>query len=244
MDMLSFDVSEYLIVKYVLLGLLLVGVLIGLRKGLHLIQLKPTTRERIDRSLPLVEALMGLIFIVLAAHSIFQNQPTYFMVLFSAILVILVWSFWFAIQDFVSGLILKWEDTYTVGDLLTVESETGRVIRVGYRSLMIETADGQRIKFPYSHLTRTQVHKLDADEVVWAHTFQMAVPLTDAPEVMMKRIILAATNVVWSAVNRVPQVVFQGVQNGVQLFEITVYVLDPNRRSTIESRIRESLGNT
>ena len=109
---------------------------------------------------------------------------------------------------------------------------------------MIETADGQRIKFPYSHLTRTQVHKLDADEVVWAHTFQMAVPLMDAPEVMMKRIILAATNVVWSAVNRVPQVVFQGVQNGVQLFEITVYVLDPNRRSTIESRIRESLGNT
>lgn len=241
MDILSFDISEYMIVKYVVLGFLLVGVLMLLRRGLRLLHLKPARREQVERSLPLVEALVGLIFIVLAAHTIFQNQPTYFMILFSALLVIIVWSFWFAIQDFVSGLILKWEDTYTTGDLLTVDNITGRVTKIGYRSLGIETLDGRQVKLPYSVLIRTQVRKLDADEALWAHTFQITTPSDSVPENIISQVKMIAMNVVWSAVNRVPQIVYQGAENGLQRFEITVYSLDPNRRGAIETRIRESL---
>lgn len=240
MNILAFDVSEMLIVKYILLGLLLVLILSALRKGLGLTRLRPATRDRLNRALPLIEALVGLLFLMAAIHAIFRDQPSYLMVLFSALMILVIWSFWFAIQDFVSGLILKWEDTYTVGDLITVDGTSGKILKIGYRSLEIETPDGQRVKMPYAKLARSQVIKADVDEVVWTHTFQVKLPQNLPTEEAMRWLRLMAANHIWSAVNRIPRVTWLGTsdQSGENLYEVTVYTLDPGKRNAIEMAIK------
>ncbi|MCF7902262.1 MAG: mechanosensitive ion channel family protein [Candidatus Marinimicrobia bacterium] len=242
MNILAFDVSEMLIVKYILLGLLLVLILSALRKGLGLTRLRPATRDRLNRALPLIEPLVGLLFLMAAIHAIFKDQPSYLMVLFSALMVLVIWSFWFAIQDFVSGLILKWEDTYTVGDLITVDGTSGKVYKIGYRSLEIETPEGQRVKMPYAKLARSQVMKADVDESVWTHTFQVELPQNLPTEEAMRWIRLTAANHIWSAVNQIPRVTWLGTsdQSGEKLYEITIYALDPGRRNAIETAVRSS----
>ncbi|MCF7797590.1 MAG: mechanosensitive ion channel family protein [Lentisphaeria bacterium] len=240
MDILTFDISELLIVKYVLLGLVLIVILAALRKGLGLTRLRPVNRDRLNRALPLIEALVGLLFLMAAIHAIFKDQPTYLMILFSALMLMVIWSFWFAIQDFVSGLILKWEDTYMVGDSLSVDGTSGKILKIGYRSLEIETPEGQRVKMPYAKLARSQVIKADVDESVWTHTFQIELPVNISPDEAARWIRLTAANHIWSAVNRSPAVTWLGAveDSGHNRYEVTVYALDPSRRNAIEMAIK------
>lgn len=65
-------------------------------------------------------------------------------------------------NDFVSGIVLLFERSVSVGDVLQVDSEIGRVKEIGLRSSTLETRDNIRLVVPN--------HKLVNDKVInWNH---------------------------------------------------------------------------
>ncbi|MFN3422523.1 MAG: mechanosensitive ion channel family protein, partial [Armatimonadota bacterium] len=61
------------------------------------------------------------------------------------------------VNNFVSGLILLMERTIKVGDVVSIAGETGKVVHIGARSTLIETAKGSVIALPNSQFINSAV---------------------------------------------------------------------------------------
>ena len=68
-------------------------------------------------------------------------------------------------NDFVSGLILLFEGTIKVGEVVEVEGIVGRVIRIGLRTSELETRDNIMMLIPNSMFTSEKV-------INWSHNLQ------------------------------------------------------------------------
>ncbi len=97
----------------------------------------------------LILAVLGINLTVLTAGS-------------AALLVGIGFGLQHTFNDFVSGIIILFEGTLQVGNIVEIESVVGRVKHIGLRTSRIETRDGVTIIVPNS--------KLVADNVVnWSH---------------------------------------------------------------------------
>jgi potassium efflux system protein len=61
------------------------------------------------------------------------------------------------VNNFVSGVILMYENPIQVGDLIGFDTETGVVKRIGIRSSVVQTFEGADINVPNSHLVSNRV---------------------------------------------------------------------------------------
>lgn len=64
------------------------------------------------------------------------------------------------ISNLISGLFPIFERTFVMGDIIQVESTTGRVVQIGFKATQIETVEGNIIVIPNSSLASSQIANL------------------------------------------------------------------------------------
>lgn len=96
-------------------------------------------------------------------------------------------------NDFFSGLVLLFERSVAVGDVLEINGDVGNVVRIGLRSSIIEMRDNQSVIVPNSQLVNEVVHN-------WTHftdkvRFQVDVGVAYGSDTaLVKRLLLEAVN--------------------------------------------------
>ncbi|MEE4177477.1 MAG: mechanosensitive ion channel family protein [Bacteroides sp.] len=109
-------------------------------------------RSLLLRSLPLVEFVVWLAFAFWAARIVFSGLP-YRGVVESAMALVLVLAMgWYVLRDFLSGILLKTESEFKKGQIIKSPMVSGKVFRVGYRTLHLETEKGEKVRVPFSKL--------------------------------------------------------------------------------------------
>ena len=81
-----------------------------------------------------------------------------FLTVSSAVLTVVVG---FALQDILgnlfSGIVLNFEDSFKIGDWMSIEDHEGQVEQFGWRSFKIRTIDRELIVFPNQAASKTEV---------------------------------------------------------------------------------------
>src|SRR5690606_6487527 len=92
------------------------------------------------RWLPAMQLALAFAIIVAIAAVAFDARVS--LVTAAAVLILLATAAWFAIRDVIAGIVIRADHGLEEEQIIRVEDATGTVLRVGARSVEIETMDG------------------------------------------------------------------------------------------------------
>ncbi|MCB0706729.1 MAG: mechanosensitive ion channel [Saprospiraceae bacterium] len=107
-----------------------------------------THQKQVDRA----EIIVWAIYIIAAIYfALIASLPVAFILI--ALMVFSFFDFW---RNFFSGIILKLGDKLQLGDSISVNGHTGKIIEFGNRALKITSSFGEEVLIPYS-LINTEI---------------------------------------------------------------------------------------
>jgi len=141
-------------------------------------------------------------------------------------------------NDFISGIVLLFERSISVGDVVSVGDQFGKVQRIGLRSSVVETRDNMTIVVPNSKLVNDVVNN-------WSHfnptvRFSLEVGVAYGSDTaLIKKLLLQAAN----GVGRVlfhpkPFIRFQNFGDSSLLFTVLFFTNENLYHEDIKSDIR------
>lgn len=217
-------------------ALICLALVLGMR---WLVEIIPVTRARRDamrRSVPVVAALLALLFSVAAVRMMLATRPAYAAVGTTLVLLLFAALAFGPLRDAVSGVVLKAGRVCQQGDHVRIDDLSGRIVEMGLRVLVIETTEGEEAIIPYSRVARDRLVRTSGEEAVTPHVFRVRMPasltLTATKSLIRQRAML----VHWSVISRQPEVSVTG--EGI---EVTVYAVDADRGPEIEAEVRRAL---
>jgi hypothetical protein len=237
-------VTEHLLAPELELGLLVVGfaafiaLLMGMGKLSSLVAMTQQRRQWLERARPVVGVLLGLPYVLFALRFALRDHGQLQWAGWFAIALALSVAAWFAIRDFVAGVVLKAGRVCSEGDLVRLGDHEGRVLDMGLRSLTLETSSGDEAVVPYSLLTKEALIRTPAVQGLALHVFRVATQKPEAVSATRQAIIEAAMCAHWSSVVRTPEV----RPLGNDVYEVTVYALDGDHGPDIEAAVVKAPG--
>ncbi len=141
-------------------------------------------------------------------------------------------------NDFISGIILLFEGTIQVDDIIEVEGVVGKVKRIGIRTSEIETRDNIELIIPNSKFTLDKV-------INWSHNkqstrFRVSVGVAYGSDVELVRKVLleCAGEHEFIVKEPAPRVRFRDFADSSLNFDLLFFSEDMFRRGLIESDLR------
>ncbi|MFC1525934.1 mechanosensitive ion channel domain-containing protein [Candidatus Latescibacterota bacterium] len=242
MEVMDFRFSELAFLRAVAVGILMLAVFRLLYMGLNRLARRRRSRLPLMRSLPLLEAATGLLYVVWALGSVLERGLYYNAALFMVLAIAALLLTWFAARDWVAGIILKVEDAYELGQRLRCGEVEGTIRSVGHLSVEVELAHGERVKIPYSRVSGQMRALMSGDAPREHHRFQIDVEGPIEAAAAARRLRETIINSAWSALDREPQirVVEEGQTHTV--LEAVVYAPGAAQAESLERDVRAQCG--
>lgn len=194
-------------------------------------------RQRYQRAVPVLEAVVWMVYLVSATAWLLQGFPLLRLLALGCLTLMLVVALWFLVRDYLGGLVLRAEGSLRVGDRVRVESMDGVVRELGVRSVVLELAHGERVVLGYRAVREAVVVRQQARLLARPSRFVVEVP-ADAP-------LAAAFRAVHRAVLLqpwVPPAATPLLDRVDGALEVTVGVLGVGRDAEIEQAVRAAAG--
>ena len=232
----AFEISTFWTLSLLLGGLVLLAVMRGIRHLAEQLPISQARRDTLRRLLPLFEIIVGLLYVLVSVPAILDHDPQTTAIVTAAILVGGVAVLWFAIRDFVHGVLLKASDTCRVGDHIQVGDVEGRLKRLDFRVMAIETSDGDEVLVPYGQVSRQSITRTPVPDGQHRHGFAVSPRPGISPSAMRDILFEAAWTHHWSAIAQTP--IIEPREDGG--FDVTVFALDVLHTQDIEATVREA----
>jgi small-conductance mechanosensitive channel len=181
---------------------------------------------------PLAMALFGVYAALAAAHLLTARSSSVAAII-AALLALVGMATFGMLKDVAAGVVLKAAGSCEVGDSIRTQNVSGKVSRMGIRTLALIVSDGDELVVPYSRVTSDLLWLKRAGSALFAHTFVL--PVADAGarsslfDQVRRRVLLHSA----AAVSRPPEL--RLVPKGL---EVTVFTLDERRGPEIERSVR------
>lgn len=243
MDGITFEISKWYFLIFVGSGIVLFLLFQGLKSLIARFRITQISGFKIERVLPVLEGVIWSVFLITAIQFIFLNHLLKVILILSIVLVVLLLLSWYAVRDLIAGVLLKYQDAFRMDGQIQVKDIEGRVKKIGYMSLEIETFQGEVLTIPYSAIfneIRTEPHH---EEKVKSHTFYMEFPKTHPVVDLSKKIHHSALNAPWSSVVKEPQVKVIEEKEDTYVFEIRVFSLQAPHFQKIKNYLQKNIGS-
>ena len=196
---MSVEFSSYGVALLIIQGLVILGLFRALRSVIERSDLSKATRSRIERLLPVGEAITALVYLLSAIPQVLKDDPEWSPIAVAIVLFGVGYVSWFAIRDYISGVFLRAGQVVRAGDKVTAGGHNGTVQRLGFRTLTLNTEDDQEVVLPYSSVSRTPIVRRVVGAQVVRHEIRLprSRPLSDSAVGTLRR---AAAFMHWSAV--------------------------------------------
>lgn len=195
---------------------------------------------RIDRLLSISEVLIWLVFIFWALFYTLEEKTYFPYLLYSLVIVIVLLFSWFILKDILAGLVFRFQNHHTRGQMISFEGLTGKIINLGLMQLQIENK-GSLIKVPYSKLSGQII-----SEATDTQTSQSAIDITIKKPVpvdtAIDRLRFILLNCPWFSPRSEPVIQLAKDLGQEYVFQLTVHSLDEHQRRLLEKYVRENTG--
>lgn len=121
--------------------------------------LKQSYRKNLRKFIYLLEFLTWLIFLLEAINFFAENNIVLAGSLALILFIITGWTTWFVIKDYVAGLYLKWNNAYKANEVIEIDGQSGRILKLEKRSLLFEISPLHTTQIAYSKLFTKKVIK-------------------------------------------------------------------------------------
>jgi len=188
----------------------------------------------------LVELLIWIVFMIWSVQFLYSSNQPYAYALFLLLFLITAYMSWIGLKDMIAGAFLKAGHKLSVNEVIRVDDYSGKIIRFGHTSLLLETDSGETLFLPYSFLFGKVIIKSQPTESIHRHTFQFDAVLTGTSRETTESIRGFILTLPWTSLKKEPQIkpVAESV-NGGQVIEITLFAIEKEHFQDMEKLIKE-----
>ena len=203
---INWILSEFAVLELFLAGLLLFAGLWVLKLLIRRLPIKRSYKIKVDRFLPMLEGLMWLGFLIWGVQLLVKDSFWNSIGLLLVSLIVLLMISWFLARDFLAGIILKSEGSLNLNDWIKISEVKGKVISMGYRSMVLETEVGETVNMPYTKISNEISIKPNPSEKIKSHAFKLSLSKDGDYRKTESQIKSTILNAPWSSVKKKPQV--------------------------------------
>jgi small-conductance mechanosensitive channel len=162
---------------------------------------------------------------------------------FVIIIILVLYFSWYALKDYVAGVVFKTSGDLFIGDNVRIDKYTGEIVKFAYRTLNLETIKGEIVYIPYSKITSNSIVKINLAEAIKSHTFKLIINKPESLVNTIENIKNSIINLPWSSVKKKPGVyTLDETQNNI-ILDITVYAIEEGYFYDIENYIKMKFVN-
>ena len=181
------------------------------------------------RLFPLFEFIVWFAFGLWVFNKLLGDYSYYHVIIVMLAIGMMLIVGWYFLRDFISGIILKTEIPFEKKQRIGIDRINGILVKVGYRSIEVETTNNQRIKIPYSKLAASSIHLFSQNEYIHSHEFSFKMlsekPVHEIEESILTFLLLLP----WIAPSREPSVKIDKQKDSCNMVTVRYYtVLDKN----------------
>ncbi len=145
------------ILKYSIIFIIIFGSFRILSKLIPQLSIRRNIKVIVQRFLPLLEFVFWLIFVLWILQSEI-TKPLYFnAAIFGVSGLLLIFFGLFVMKDFMAGLILKTEYGLQKGDTFATEKFHGKILKLSFLYLELETGESEHTKIPYGKISGIEI---------------------------------------------------------------------------------------
>ncbi len=196
-------------------------------------------RNLLLRSLPMAEFVVWLTYAFWAASIAFAGLP-YRGIVQSAMAIMLVVALgWYVLRDFLSGVLLKSESGFSKGQSIKTGFVSGKITAVGYRTLLIETEKGEKVRVPFSKLGDAIIATPPQKGQSHSHMLRFLVPEGSNRGSLPAKVSKTMLNMPWIIAEEEPTVNFVPDAEGPLMLEVKFSVLKEEHALLVKHNLQE-----
>ena len=228
---------------YHLLGLLLlfIGTRILLRILARVIKLQIKKRKLDEgRTLALFQIARYVIIMIaiLVAMELVGIKLTILLGGAAALLVGIGLGLQSTFNDLISGIILLFEQSVSVGDIIEIQGVVGKVVKINIRTSELTTRDNISILVPNSKLVNDNITNWSHNRELTRFTISVGVQYGSDVQLVKKLLIAAADEHPLIDKTRATEVWFQDFGDSALLFDLKFWCDNTNQITIVKSDIR------
>ncbi len=202
----SWVLSEFAVLKLFAAGIILFIGFSIIKIVFRRLPIKRTYKNGLDRILPMMEGLAWLGFLLWGVQLLVKNEFWNSIGLLVVSLMVLLMLAWFLARDFLAGIILKSDGSLSLNDWIKIKDLKGKVISLGYRSMIMETEMGETVNIPYTKISSEVSIRPNPSEKIKSHAFKLSLSKNGDYSQVEKRLRSTILNAPWSSVKKKPQI--------------------------------------
>lgn len=192
-------------------------------------------QEWIRRHLPLIEATVWVVYIILFIQALIKPSP-YTGIVFVLIIVALSWRF---LNDWISGLFIKIDNNFRPGQRISLREYDGTIKELGLLAAEIEVDKGEVLVFPYHKLEKEVILKRTPSEKIQSHAIDLSLSNETSISEWPMIIKHAVLNLPWAVPSRAPFIELLEKEAEYYHYRVVLYAIDPRYFSVMEQQLRE-----
>lgn len=169
-------------IKTIILAIALYVFLRSVRIIFNILPVQSVIKKILLKFFPVIEMLSWIAYAFWAADQLFYNQVLLTIIKAGIIIILLSVFGWYLLRDLIAGIILKIENTIKPGQNISFSSLSGKINKIGYRTLEITNDNGETVEIPFSNIVRQNVVILLNKEKRAGHTIRLKVSTVNQPE--------------------------------------------------------------
>ncbi len=185
-----------------------------------------------------VELIVWFLWLFWVMYYFVRDEIVYSYLTIVVLLFVLGMITWFVLRDVVAGVIFKFQHNLKVNQSVHIANITGKIIRAGSTSLVLESG-GEQLKVPYTRLINKTVGQFQASEVINHYNFDLKVPKSTSKDVWVTQLRSQVLLLPWSAVKKPPVIHFRTEEQEVYVFDLRVYALSERHAGLIEQHLHQ-----
>jgi small-conductance mechanosensitive channel len=186
---------------------------------------------------PLVQMFLWVAYAFWAFGQLFTGMNAYPVLTGSLIILIIALFGWYFLRDFISGIILKSENAFEKGQQIQTSEVSGRIQKLGHRSIEIVTCTGEHIIIPFSLLTGQKIVK-PAETGNWTEQLiRLRISAAYQPEKVENMLKLRILEMPWIATDNSLKLRIIRDEAGNYTAEIHLHLLSPEMAVKTEENL-------
>lgn len=183
-------------------------------------------KQKILRIFYFAEFATWFAFIVISLSSSSLQPLVYNPVFIVASGVILLLFVLTAGKDIFAGIILRTDESLALNNSIKSSITSGRIIKLGLRSVTLEPVNGEAVRIPYSQLASSSITISKSEAVFREFETEISVISKNSPEETKQMITKYVLHSAYSSTTQIPNVTFLGEFNGKYTFKLTAAVMN------------------
>ncbi len=231
--------SNTAVYKFIFWGVFLFAFLRALFFILPLFIRKKNTRKITNRFFPIFELVCWLFFFIWAIQFFLKSNHFYASLLFVLTILLMLIITWYAIRDFVAGIIFKTGAKYSQEETVKILDYTGKIVNTSFRTIELETEQGERVRIPYSKTIESVIVKSHPALMMKNYTFELKVKKDKLLSETIAEIKQTIIHLPWASIKKDTQITPKSVNDNYFVLDVTIYTLDKDFFYKIENQIRK-----